>query len=184
MTLLLSSTIRGRGELLSRKILLAFTVSAAVWAIVYGRELYILITKFDFREWDIAVQNMSMMSEFPIHCSIRGWLVILYAYRLLTLIGGAMIVLMISALVKRMELACVAACGVVLLPSVLYAYMGIKQLKPLAYITGVEAMPLFLDENGGVSQLLLWGVMLIVIAITVCAWFFVTANRLYQKRGL
>lgn len=184
MTLLLSSTIRGRGELLSRKILLAFTVSAVVWAIVYGRELYILITKFDFREWDIAVQNLSMTSEFPIHCSIRGWLVILYAYRLLTLIGGAMIVLMISALVKRMELACVAACGVMLLPSVLYAYMGIKQLKPLAYIIGVEVMPLFLDENGGVSQLLLWGVMLIVIAITVCAWLFVTANRLYHKRGL
>lgn len=170
MTFLSGSTIRGRGVLLSRKILLSVIVSAAVWMVVCGREVYILLTKFEIREWDIAVQNLSMLSEFPIHCSIRGWLIILYVYRLLALICGAMIVLLISSLVKRMELAYVSACGVMLLPSVLYAYMGVRLLKPLAYIVGVEAMPLLLDENGGVAHLMLWGVVLVVIAGTTCAW--------------
>lgn len=166
MTFLLGSTIRGRGVLLSKKIFLSMIVSSSVWAVIYGRELYILLTKFDICEWNAAVQNLSMLSEFPLHCSIRGWLIILYAFRLLALICGAMIVLLISALVKRMELAYVVACGVMLLPSVLYAYMGVRLLKPLAYIIVVDAMPLLLSENGGVSQLLLWGVALIVIAGT------------------
>lgn len=163
ITFLPSSTVRGRGVLLSRKILLGVIVSAAVWVVVYGRELYVLIIKFDISEWDIAVQNLSMLSMFPIHCSIRGWLIILYVHRLLALICGAMFVLLISSLVKRMELAYVAACGV-MLPSVLYAYMGVRLLKPLAYIVGVEGMPLLLDKNGGVSQILLQGVVLLVIA--------------------
>ena len=176
MTYLSSSTFRGRGVLLSRKILLSVIISSAVWAVAYGRELYVLITKFDIREWDIAVQNLSMLSEFPIHCSIRGFLIILYAYRLLVIICGAMIVLLISSLVKRMELAYVAACGVMLLPSVLYAYMGVRLLKPLAYIVGVEGMPLLLDENGGVSQLMLWGVVLIVIAGVTGAYMFMVTR--------
>ena len=170
MTPLSRSTIRGRGMLLSRKILLSVIVSVAVWAVVYGREVYTLIAKFDIREWDIAVQNLSMLTEFPIHCSIRGWLIFLYSYRLLVLICGAMIVLLISSLVKRIELAYVAACGVMLLPSVLYSYMGVQLLKPLAYNVGVEAMPLLLGENGGAAQLMLWGVVLVVIAGTTCAW--------------
>ena len=78
--------------------------------------------------------------------------------------------LLISSLVKRIELAYVAACGVMLLPSVLYSYMGVQLLKPLAYNVGVEAMPLLLGENGGAAQLMLWGVVLVVIAGTTCAW--------------
>ena len=184
MTFLSSSTFRGRGVLLSRKILLSVIVSASIWAVIYGRELYILLTKFDNCEWDVAVQNLSMLSEFPIHCSIRGWLIILYAYRLLALICGAMIVLFISALVKRMELAYVAACGVMLLPSVLYAYMGVQLLKPLAYIIGVDAMPLLLGENGGVSQLLLWGIILFIIASAIGVWLFVSANKSNHRKHI
>jgi len=181
MTFLSSSMFRGRGVLLSRKILLSVIVSASIWAVIYGRELYILLTKFDICEWNATVQNLSMLSEFPLHCSIRGWLIILYAFRLLALICGAMIVLLISALVKRMELAYVVACGVMLLPSVLYAYMGVRLLKPLAYIIVVDAMPLLLSENGGVSQLLLWGVALIVIAGTVWTWLFSKTNKVDHK---
>ena len=177
ITFLSSSTVRGRGVLLSRKILLSVIVSAAVWVVVYGRELYVLMTKFDISEWDIAVQNLSMLSEFPIYCSIRGWLIILYAYRLLVLMCGAIVVLLISSLIKRMELAYAAACGIMLLPSLLYAYMGIQILKPFAYIIGVEGMPLLLGENGGVSKFLLWGVVLVEIAGAVCAWLFAETNK-------
>lgn len=170
MTFLSGSTVRGRGVLLSRKLLLAVFISAAVWVVVYGRELYVLITHFDIRDWDIAVQNLSMLSEFSIHCSIRGWLITLYTYRLLVLICGAIIVLLISSLVKRMELAYVAACSVMLLPSVLYVYMGVQLLKPLAYIICVETMPLLFSENGKVTQLLIWSVVLIIVAGTSVAW--------------
>ncbi|MDE6726340.1 MAG: hypothetical protein K2J80_00200 [Oscillospiraceae bacterium] len=181
MTFLSSSTIRGRGVLLSRKILLSVIVSAVIWVVVYGRELYVLMTKFDFSEWDIAVQNLSMLTEFSIHCSIRDFLIILYAYRLLVLICGAMIVLLISSLVKRPELAYIAACGVMMLPSVLYAYMDVRLLKPLAYIVGVEGMPLLLGENGWVSQFLLWGLVLFVIAGAAGAYMLMVTNKLNRK---
>ena len=181
MTCLSSSTIRGRGVLLSWKMLLSVILSAAVWAVVYGRELYVLITKFDFLELNIAVQNLSMLTKFPIHCSIRGWLIILYVYRLLVLICGAIIVMLISSHVRRMELAYIAASGIMLLPSVLYAYMGVRLLKPLAYIVGVESMPLLLDENGGIAQLMLWGVVLLVIAGAASAYMFMVTNKLNRK---
>ena len=92
--------------------------------------------------------------------------------------------LLISALVKRMELAYVVACGVMLLPSVLYAYMGVPLLKPLAYIIGVGAMPLLLSENGGVSQLLLWGVILFIIASAIGVWLFVSANKSNHRKHI
>lgn len=177
MICLSCSTIRGRGVLLSRKIMLSVILSAAVWVIVYGRELYVLMTDFDISECGVAAQNLSMLSEFPIHCSIQGWLIILYVYRLLILVCGAMIVLLISALVKRMEFAYIAACGVMLLQSLLYAYMGIQLLKPLSYIVAVEAVPLIIAENGGISKLALWIIAPLTATIFSIIWLLIQTGK-------
>ena len=142
MTFLLGAAPRGRGALLVRKILVAALAAAAVWATVYGIELYTLISDFSIQTWNVPVQNLSMMTYFPILCSIKGWLVILYGCRLLALFCGAILVLLVSSCVKRVEIAYVAGCGVMLTPSLLYAYVGIEIFRPLAYITSVEAVPL------------------------------------------
>ena len=96
--------------------------------------------------------------QFPILCSIRGWLVILYGYRLLALFCGAILVLLVSSWVKRIEIAYIAGCGIMLIPSLLYAYVGIEIVRPLAYITSVEAVPQLTQASGTITQFLLWGV--------------------------
>ena len=110
MTFLLGSTPRGRGTLLIRKIIVAALVSTAVWATVYGMELYALISNFSIQTWDVPVQNLSMMMQFPILCSIKGWLVILYGYRLLALFCGAVLVLLVSSAWKFPILQAAVSC--------------------------------------------------------------------------
>ena len=182
MTFLLKSTARGRGALLLRKLLLAAVTTTLVWGVVYGMEIYTLLSAFDIPAWSASAHNLSMLAEFPLNCSITGWLVMLYAYRWLCLMCGAVIVLLISSRIKRIEVAYIAASGVMLLPSLLYAYMGIEVFRPLAFITSVEAMPLLILANGAITQFLMWGVALTVIAGLAIGWLFVSAIKLKDKR--
>ena len=178
MTFLLGATPRGRGALLIRKILVAALAATTVWATVYGMELYTLTSDFSIQTWDVPVQNLSMMTQFPILCSIKGWLVILYGYRLLALFCGAILVLLVSSFVKRVEIAYIAGCGIMLIPSLLYAYVGIEIFRPLAYITSVEAVPLLTLASGTITQFLLWGVALTVIAGLAIGWLYISANKI------
>ncbi len=157
MTALLRATYRGRGALLIRKVLLAALMTALVWAVVYGIELYTLLTAFSVTTWAAPVQNMSMLAGFPLPCSIAGWLVFLYACRWGALFCGAMIVLFLSSRLRRMEAAYLATSAVLLLPSLLYAFLGVNALGPVSYIVCVEVMPLLLQADGGLLPLLLRG---------------------------
>lgn len=172
MTFLLASTLRGRGILLFLKILMAALAAAAVWAAVYGREFYTFLSACSVRTWDVPVQNLTMLAQFPVRCPIKVFFVLLYGYRLLVLSCGAILVLLISNWVKRLETACIVSCGILLIPSLLYAYFDIEGFRPLAYIIGVEAIPLLTSENGAVTQFLLWGNALMVTAIVAVVWLF------------
>ena len=68
-----------------------------------------------------------------------------------------------------------------LIPSLLYAYVGIEMFRPFAYITSVEAVPLLIRANGGITQFLLWGVVLAIIAGAAVAWLFAEANKISQN---
>ena len=182
MTFLLGAVPRGRGAFLIRKILLALLVAVAVWATVYGMELYALVSIFSIQAWNVPVQNLSMMAHFPFPCSIKGWLVILYGYRLLTLSCGAILVLFISNCAQRMEIAYIAGCGIMLVPSLLYAYVGIELFRPLSYITSVEAVPLLSRENGSIAQFSLWGLALAIIAGLASVWLFASDSIIKGRR--
>lgn len=157
MTALLHSTARGRGALLRRKLLLAAMASGFTVGVVYGRELYALATRFSASAWAAPARNLSMLPEFPLNCSVAGWLALLNAYRWLLLFCAGVITLLLSKLAGRMERAYLAATVGLLLPSLLYAYLGVGLFRPLALILPVEAVPLLLPENGAVSTALLWG---------------------------
>lgn len=177
MNFLLGTTPRGRGALLARKIFMAALVATSVWATIYGMELHALLSNFSIQTWNISVQNLSIMTQFPILCSVKEWLVALYGYRLLTLFCGAILVLLISSCVKRVEIACIAGCGIMLIPSLLYAYVGIEVFQPLAYIISVEAVPLLVQANGAITQFLLWGVALTIFAGLAIGWLCVSINK-------
>lgn len=183
MTFLLGSTPRGRGALLIRKIIVAALIAILVWATAYGMELYTLISNFSIQTWNVPIQNLSMMAQFPILCSIKEWLAILYGYRLLVLFCGAILVLLVSNCVKRVEIANIAGCGIMLIPSLLYAYVGIEVFRPLAYIMSVEAVPLLVHANGAITQFVLRGVALTIIAGLAIGWLCISAN-IFRSREI
>ncbi len=170
VVLLLRSTARGRGALLLRKLLLAAAMAGLVWAVVYGMELYALLTGFSVSAWRAPVQNLSMLAGFPAPCSVAGWLAALYAGRWFALFCGGVIVLAVSGLARRVEAACIACGGVMLLPSLLYAYLGVEAFRPLACIRPVAAMPLLNAAGGGAAEWLLCCAALAGLA--VCAACF------------
>lgn len=177
MTYLLRSTPRGRGALILRKLLLAAAMASSVWAVVYGLEVYTLLTGFDIPAWSAPARNLSMLPAFPLRCSVAGWLALLYLLRWAALFFCGAVVLLISSLAKRLEIACVASCAVMLIPSVLYAYMGIGVFRPLAVLQTVEAMPLLLEANGAFSAIWPWFAALATVAAAA------TLRLFAPKRG-
>ncbi len=182
MTFLLNSTARGRGVLIRRKLLLAAVQTLFVWLTVYGMEVYQLLTAFDIPAWEAPAKNLSLLDAFPLNCSITVWLVLLYLWRYLALYCCGVLVLLISSKVKRTEIACIAACAVLLLPSLLSTYMGIEVFKPLSVILPVEAMPVLLEENGGVMGLIPWGIGLAAAAVLSALWLFASTSPKRLRR--
>lgn len=142
MNHLLSSTQRGRGKLFCIKIELAAIVSTAVWAVIYGLEFHTFLGICEPNTFEAAVQNLAMVGDFPIICSIGSFLMGVHLFRWLALFTCAMLTMLISSYVNRMETAYIAACGLILLPSVLYLYVRVKPLKYLSLMLLVEALPI------------------------------------------
>ena len=69
-----------------------------------------------------------------------------------------------------------------LIPSLLYAYVGIEIFQPLAYITSVEAVPLLTQAGGAITQFLLWGAGLITIAMMASIWLCILSNKFKNLR--
>lgn len=167
MNMLLASTLRGRGQLFRRKIALAVVITIVIWAVVYGRELSAFWGVCRTDTLAAAVQNLSILEEFGIVCSIRALLIGLYLLRLLALFACAMLTMLVSAFMKRMDISYIAACGVMLLPSALYLYMGLEPLRYLSLVPPVEVMPLLTDSKGG-GYVIIVVYLLMVILIGIC----------------
>ena len=152
MNFLLASTERGRNTLLRRKIALAAILTTGIWAVVYGLELYAFLGGYTSGTLRAPVQNLAMLENFPLPCSIGGFLVLLYLFRWIALFCGAILTLLISAHVKRLETAYIAACGALLLPSLLYLYVGLEPLRYLSLVLPIEGMTLLLPASGLLSS--------------------------------
>ncbi len=181
MTYLLRSTARGRGALILRKLLLAAAMTTLVWAAVYGMEVYTLLTAFTIPSFPAPAKNLSMLAAFPLNGSITLWLALLYAYRWLSLFCGAVLVLFLSSRVKRLEVATIAASAVMLIPSVLCAYVGIAALRPLSITLPVAAMPLILSANGSLTRTTLAAITLLAIAAVSLVCVSVQARGINKK---
>ncbi|MCD8146891.1 MAG: hypothetical protein LUD84_06400, partial [Clostridiales bacterium] len=112
-----------------------------------------------------AVQNLSILEDFGIVCSIKAFLIGLYLLRLLALFACAMLTMLVSAFMKRMDISYIAACGVILLPSALYLYMGLEPLRYLALVLPVEAMPMLTDSKGSGSMVIVVYLSLVMLLV-------------------
>lgn len=163
MDYLLASTLRGRKKLLHRKIGLAAILTTVVWAVTYGLEVHAFLGVCDTATFAASVQNLSMLESFPVRCGIGVFLVGLYLFRWLALFACAMLTMLISSGMKRLETAYIATCGVILLPSVLYLFMGLEPLKYLSLAVPVQVAPLIINNQPNTSLITTWGLLVALI---------------------
>ena len=166
MDYLLASTLRGRRKLLHSKIGLAAILTAIVWAITYGLEFHAFLGVCDTATFAAPVQSLSMLENFPVRCSIGVFLVGLYLFRWLALFTCAMLTMLISSCMKRLETAYIATCGVILLPSVLYLFMGLEPMKYLSLGLLVKLMPIFQATYSFVSLILIFMLPITISSIS------------------
>ncbi len=178
ITGLTASTVKGRGVLLTRKILLAAGCATLVWAVVYGLELRAFLMICDTKTLSASAENLALLQNLPLSCKIGTALVFLYAFRLFALFGAAMLSLLISSCVKRMEAAYISVCAVMLLPSLLYSYMGLAPMKYLSLSVPISAIPLLQGENAIVNVCIVTVCLLILIGISA----FALCRKLRIKR--
>lgn len=166
MNFVLASTLRGRKKLLYRKIDVAVFFTTIVWAITYGLEFQAFLGVCDTTTFVASVQNLSMLENFPVQCSIGVFFMGLYLFRWLTLFACAMLTMLISSLMKRVETAYIAACGILLLPSILYLFIGIEPFRYLSLALAIEGIPMF-QSNG---PLLLAHIIFNISLSSLCAY--------------
>ena len=166
ITGLTASTVKGRGGLLTRKILLATVCATLVWAVVYGMELRAFLIICDIGTLSASAENLVLLSNLTLSCKISTALIFLYGFRLLTLFCAAMLSLLVSSCIKRMEAAYIAVCAVMLLPSLLYSYMGLAPMKYLSLSVPISAMPLLQSENAVTVIGIVTGCLIALIGIS------------------
>lgn len=166
MNFLLASTQRGRNALLRRKICMAAILATIVWAVTYGLEFHAFLGICDTGTFAASVQNLSLLEKLPIRCSIGVSLAGLYLLRWVALFTCAMLTMLISSFMKRMETAYISTCGIILLPSVLYLYLGLEPLKYLSLALPIATMPIILQMQQTVTLIALCGLPVVSVGIS------------------
>lgn len=166
ITGLAASAVKGRRVLLARKILLAAGCATLVWSVVYGLELRAFLMICDTKMLSASAENLALLRNLPLSCKSGTALVFLYGFRLLTLFCAAMLLLLVSSCMKRMEAAYIAVCAVMLLPSLLYSYMELAPMKYLSLSVPISAMPLLQSENAIANVCIVTVCLFILIGIS------------------
>lgn len=173
ITSLLSSTFRGRKKLLWSKVAAAALLTLLVGGIVYGMETYAFYQTCTQDIWKVAVQNLSVLENFPLPCSIQGFLTGLFIFRLFCLFTYGMVVLLLSSLVKRMESAYLLGVAVLVLPSLLYHYFDLNLFQYGAAVLPLEGAALFLPTQGGITV----AVMVFMCLFAITLFSFAVLNK-------
>ena len=178
ITGLAASAAKGRGVLLACKILLAAGCATLVWAVVYGFELRAFLMICNTNTLTASASNLALIQNMTLSCKISTALIFLYGFRLLVLFCTAMLSLLVSSCMKRMEAAYIAVCAVLLLPSLLYSYMGLAPMKYMALSIPISAMPLLQGENTTTVICIVTGCLTALIGISA----YVLCRKLRIRR--
>lgn len=75
---LLRSAKKGRKGVLCEKVLAAVCITLLLWAVMYGKEFWDFYRIFPQELWNIAPQNLSILSRFPVSCTLTQFFIMYY----------------------------------------------------------------------------------------------------------
>lgn len=122
MTVLLRSTSGGRKRLMLRKQALLVLIAAAVWAMVYGMELYRTIEEYGvFGCINAPAYSLELFQSFGWSLPL-GWVIgLYYVAKLLVLVAAGEVCFLLSSRCTKNRDAMLLCSGVLLIPAALAA---------------------------------------------------------------
>lgn len=102
---ILKCTKKGRKKLFFRKVLCAIAIATFAAVLTVGTEMYEVGKDYSFQGLSAPVQNISLLEKIPFSFTIGQFLGIWFFMRLLIYIMIAMMSLMVSAFIERIEKA-------------------------------------------------------------------------------
>lgn len=162
---LIKSCVNGRKKLLFHKYEICLLSSVMIWGIIYGTEIYHLFTVCTPATLSAPIQSLAMFDKFPIHCSIAGFLILLYLFRLFMLCCVGCMVMFVSSKQKRVNTAYIAVVGIAVVPSAIYYFISIAPLKMVSTTIPVSATGLLLNTHGAVNGIAVIGLLMSGIAL-------------------
>lgn len=146
---------RGRSGLLRRKAAMAAALAAAVWAVVYMRELWSFAHLY-IRPVTLAaaVQNIDALADFPLPVTFGQYMALLYVVRLVMLIGVGFAALAVSTACPTVRAAYIACVGVLGVPALMTA-LGAEMFKWVSPVVPVAAAELMWGLGSGQPAYLL-----------------------------
>lgn len=171
---LLHASPRGRNAVLRRKFILSVCVVVILWVVPTVLEIRTLLAGIDSATLAAPVQSLPFLGEFPVLVSIRGFLIGIYLARLLALLACACVVLFLSGLFRRMESAYLAACAILVLPTVLWSYLELSPFRLLSAARVTDMIGIIAEQQGQVEGGL-FGLIVFMLIGAVCG--FQTVRR-------
>lgn len=145
MTILLRSTPGGRRKLLGRKQMLLLVVTAAVWAAVYGSELFKAVQAYGaFQCLDAPAYSLELFRDAGWALSLGLAAALYYGAKLLVLLAVGEVCFFLSSRCAKNRGAILLCCGVLLIPAALAA-IGSAVGERLSFILplgGIEMLEL------------------------------------------
>ena len=174
---MLRSTPNGRGRLFRRKAIAAALLAAFVWACVYIREVRFFLYQYPIpTTLQAPVGNFDSLAQFPLNITIWQYMCLVYAIRLVMLVGVAEVALTIGLYCPNVRTAYMAGSAVLGLPALLTA-LGAEMFKwvsPLVPVASAELM--WGLGSGSLIDALPWVLWLVcgVAALWLCRRRWVT----------
>ena len=128
MMRLLRTTSRGREELRSTKVLIGVGIVTVIYGIIYGSELYRILSAFGTKGWSCSVASMSHMPMYLSGLAVVDYLALILVMRYLGFLLVMAAVYLISSRAESFIMTVVYSISIFALPLVLYL-SGVKVLK-------------------------------------------------------
>ena len=140
---MLRSTPVGRRRLFRRKVLTASLLAVFVWGCVYIREIVYFLYEYPRpATLSVPVMNLDSLARFPLKVTLSQYMAIVYALRLLMLIGTAWLSLAVGSLCPNVRTALLAAAAVLGTPALLTALGAefFKWVSPVVPVSSAELL--------------------------------------------
>ncbi len=157
-------TAGGRRKQIVKKYLSAGALVIIVWVMVYGYNLYNMITVYEINNIDAPIQSMRIMEDFPLKILIGTYFVFLYGMRLIIMLSLFTLFAFLSY--KLSSRICLLIGVLALLPHILYL-LGVDAVGPFSlvrYLAYIQNWNLY----GNTIWLWLAGIIILLSGITSC----------------